>query len=114
VNDLLSQEEIDALLNAGGSDSAEDSGSDAAEQAAPPPEPSPEPAAAAGGSSGSSGSSTPPETLSQEAIEKLSEVAKLSLGATSSVVQSSHQKVAAKNSFWPKLPMSKALTAIHI
>jgi len=69
VSDLLTQEEINALLNAGmpGSD-------DGGEEAPPPP---------SRGSSGSGGSST----FSQEAIDKLSEVAKLSLGATSSVVQ---------------------------
>ncbi len=70
MSDLLTQEEINALLNAGiaGSD---DGG---AGEAPPPPPPS-------GGGSGSSSS------FSQEAIDKLSEVAKLSLGATSSVVQ---------------------------
>ncbi len=79
MNDLLSQEEIDALLNAGGSDSADDAGSDAA----PPPAAAPaaaKPADAGGSSAGS-------VVISQEAIDQLSEVAKLSLGATSSVVQ---------------------------
>jgi flagellar motor switch protein FliN/FliY len=83
VNDLLSQEEIDALLNAGGSDSADDAASDA--PSSPPPAPAPAPAAG-GSSSGSSGSGGG-VVISQEAIDQLSEVAKLSLGATSSVVQ---------------------------
>lgn len=80
MNDLLSQEEIDALLNAGGSDSSEDAGSNE------PAEPAPSPAPAAAASSGSSGSSGA-VVISQEAIDQLSEVAKLSLGATSSVIQ---------------------------
>ncbi len=87
MNDLLSQEEIDALLNAGGSDSADEAPAEPAQQtAAPPTEPEPSAAPAAGGSSGSSGGSSG-TVLSQEAIDQLSEVAKLSLGATSSVVQ---------------------------
>ncbi len=63
MSDLLTQEEINALLNAGMP------GDDGAAAAPPPP--------SGGGSS----------SFSQEAINKLSEVAKLSLGATSSVVQ---------------------------
>jgi len=69
VTDLLSQEEIDALLHSGG---AGDSGA--------PPTPS---AAASGGIGGKNVA----DLISQEAIAQLSEIAKLSLGATSSVVQ---------------------------
>ena len=63
MSDILTQEEINALLNAGASGGDE-----------PPPP-----------SSSNSGSAT--AQFSQEAIDKLSEVAKLSLGATSSVIQ---------------------------
>ncbi|MBP7635519.1 flagellar motor switch protein FliN [Candidatus Ozemobacteraceae bacterium] len=66
MTDLLSQEEIDALLHSGG---AGDSGAPTA------------PAAPA------SGGKNVADLISQEAIAQLSEVAKLSLGATSSVVQ---------------------------
>ncbi|GAB4267905.1 MAG: hypothetical protein Kow0029_02800 [Candidatus Rifleibacteriota bacterium] len=84
MNDLLSQEEIDALLNAGGSDSADETAADAQPESSSYPEPT---AAGTSGSSGSSGSDNTAVSISQEAIEQLSEVAKLSLGATSSVVQ---------------------------
>jgi len=69
VTDLLSQEEIDALLRGGGGGGV---------APAAPPEPP---------ASGSGGGKNTADQLSQEAIEQLSEVAKLSLGATSSVVQ---------------------------
>ncbi|HNX77180.1 MAG TPA: flagellar motor switch protein FliN [Candidatus Rifleibacterium sp.] len=70
MSDILTQEEINALLNAG-------SGGD--EPAAPPAAAEPPKPAAGGGAASAQ--------FSQEAIERLSEVAKLSLGATSSVVQ---------------------------
>lgn len=87
MNDLLSQEEIDALLNAGDSDPADETSETPTPE---PPADSPEQGeAATGGASGgaSDGSSGVTTTISKEAIEQLSEVAKLSLGATSSVVQ---------------------------
>jgi len=71
VSDILTQEEINALLNAGA----------AGDEPAPPP-PAAEPPKPAPSSSGGASAN-----FSQEAIERLSEVAKLSLGATSSVVQ---------------------------
>ena len=70
MTDLLSQEEIDALLRGGGGGGGGD---------APPP------ASVAPSSSGGSGEAK--VLISQEALDSLSEVAKLSLGATSSVVQ---------------------------
>lgn len=74
MTDLLSQEEIDALLHSGTGDDAGGK-SEAA------------PAAKSGSSAGGSGGRNVADMLSKEAIEQLSEVAKLSLGATSSVVQ---------------------------
>ncbi len=71
MSDILTQEEINALLNAGA----------AGDEPAPPP-PAAEPPKPAPSSSGGASAN-----FSQEAIERLSEVAKLSLGATSSVVQ---------------------------
>jgi len=71
VSDILTQEEINALLNAGA----------AGDEPAPPPPAAEPPKSASSGSGGASAN------FSQEAIERLSEVAKLSLGATSSVVQ---------------------------
>ncbi len=70
MSDILTQEEINALLNAGA----------AGDEPAPPPAAEP-PKPAPSGSGGASAN------FSQEAIDRLSEVAKLSLGATSSVVQ---------------------------
>lgn len=71
MSDILTQEEINALLNAGA----------AGDEPAPPPPAAEPPKPAPSGSGGASAN------FSQEAIERLSEVAKLSLGATSSVVQ---------------------------
>ena len=71
MSDILTQEEINALLNAGA----------AGDEPAPPPPAAEPPKSASSGSGGASAN------FSQEAIERLSEVAKLSLGATSSVVQ---------------------------
>lgn len=70
MTDLLSQEEIDALLHSGG-------GSGGGNAPAAKPEPP----------AGGSGGKNTTDLLSKEAIEQLSEIAKLSLGATSSVVQ---------------------------
>lgn len=66
MSDILTQEEINALLNASASGGDEPS---------PPSD------------SGSSTGGSETANFSQEAIDKLSEVAKLSLGATSSVIQ---------------------------
>lgn len=71
MSDILTQDEINALLNAGASGGDEP----------PAPPPADDGHKAGGASSGGSSS------FSQEVIERLSEVAKLSLGATSSVVQ---------------------------
>ena len=70
MTDLLSQEEIDALLRSGGGGES------------PSPSSNSEPMPSSGGGGGSTS-----DILSKEAIDQLSEVAKLSLGATSSVVQ---------------------------
>jgi flagellar motor switch protein FliN len=80
VTDLLSQEEIDALLRGGG-----DSGGG---NSAPPP-PAPEPAEGGSGEEpGSGGAGGAPTTVfTQAELDQLADVAKLSLGATSSVVQ---------------------------
>ncbi len=74
---VLSQEEINALLSGGlgGGDSAPAEPA-APEPAAPPPPPATPPAA-----------SGPTTNFTQEDIDQLTEVAKLALGATSSVVQ---------------------------
>ncbi|MBP5468212.1 MAG: flagellar motor switch phosphatase FliY [Candidatus Riflebacteria bacterium] len=74
---VLSQEEINALLNGGigGGDSS-------ASEAAPAPEPAPVPPAAPPPSGAG-----PTTKFTQEDINQLTEVAKLALGATSSVVQ---------------------------
>jgi flagellar motor switch protein FliN/FliY len=89
LNDLLSQEEIDALLNAGGGDSGGGSAPEPPPPAEEPPTPEPAPAAASAGSAGGSdsGDSSLSTKLTQEELDQLSEVATLSLGATSSVVQ---------------------------
>ena len=89
MNDLLSQEEIDALLNAGGGDSGGGSAPEPPPPAEEPPAPEPAPAAASAGSAGGSdsGDSSLSTKLTQEELDQLSEVATLSLGATSSVVQ---------------------------
>ncbi|PKL45553.1 MAG: flagellar motor switch protein FliN [Candidatus Riflebacteria bacterium HGW-Riflebacteria-1] len=76
MSDILTQEEINALLNAG-------SGGDDAAPEAPAAEATPTgPSAAA-----SAGSSNASASFSQEILDQLAEVAKISLGATSSVVQ---------------------------
>lgn len=72
MSDILTQEEINALLNAGGSGDGND---------APAETPAPAAPTKPAGSSGASAS------FSQEALDQLAEVAKISLGATSSVVQ---------------------------
>ena len=79
MTDLLSQEEIDALLRSGSD--ALDSGGDEA----PPP-----PTYDSGSFSGKDSNAQeidPRQHLSQEQLDGLSEVAKVALGATSSVVQ---------------------------
>ncbi|HNV70820.1 MAG TPA: chemotaxis protein CheC, partial [Candidatus Ozemobacteraceae bacterium] len=102
MTDLLSQEEIDALLrSAGSSDAASveatpvapaaaeppQSAGGAGAAAPPPPPPVAPPPAPPASPPPPSQPAGPEETLSQEAIDQLTEVAKLSLGATSSVVQ---------------------------
>ena len=72
MSDLLTQEEINALLNAG----------------APSDDAAPEtPAAAAPTAPAASSGKSATAAFSQEALDQLTEVAKISLGATSSVVQ---------------------------
>jgi flagellar motor switch protein FliN/FliY len=82
VTDLLSQEEIDALLRGGGGGGGDSGEAPPADAGAPP--------AASGGDEAkppTGGGSGKTVSMSQEDIDQLSEVAKLSLGATSSVVQ---------------------------
>jgi flagellar motor switch protein FliN/FliY len=74
VSDILTQEEINALLNAGGG------GGDEAPAETPAAEAPAAPAAASGGSNAAA-------SFSQQELDQLAEVAKISLGATSSVVQ---------------------------
>lgn len=77
MSDILTQEEINALLNAGGG------GGDEAPAEAPAAEAPAAPAAPAAPSGGASVAAS----FSQEELDQLAEVAKISLGATSSVVQ---------------------------
>jgi len=77
VSDILTQEEINALLNAGGG------GGDEAPADTPAAEAPAAPAAPAAPSGGTSAAAS----FSQEQLDQLAEVAKISLGATSSVVQ---------------------------
>ncbi|PKL50793.1 MAG: flagellar motor switch protein FliN [Candidatus Riflebacteria bacterium HGW-Riflebacteria-2] len=74
MSDILTQEEINALLNAGGG------GGDEAPAETPAAEAPAAPAAASGGSNAAA-------SFSQQELDQLAEVAKISLGATSSVVQ---------------------------
>jgi flagellar motor switch protein FliN len=80
VTDLLSQEEIDALLKGGGAD---DGGGD---DAGAPPETPADPPTTPPEDPGDGGDDSTIE-FSQQDLDQLAEVAKLSLGATSSVVQ---------------------------
>ena len=76
MSDILTQEEINALLNAG-------SGGD---DATPEPPAAEAPAANAPAPANAGGASAA-ASFSQEVLDQLAEVAKISLGATSSVVQ---------------------------
>jgi len=84
VTELLSQEEIDALLRGGGSpgDSTAPAGGGAAPPSPPPGDGNTPPTDGGGGGEGDLSNA-----LSKEVLDQLSEVANLSLGATSSVVQ---------------------------
>ncbi|KAF1083365.1 MAG: Flagellar motor switch protein FliN [Candidatus Rifleibacterium amylolyticum] len=77
MSDILTQEEINALLNAGGGGGDE----------APADTPAAEAPAAHAAPAASSGGTTAAASFSQEQLDQLAEVAKISLGATSSVVQ---------------------------